>query len=169
MYYNSRPPFKHKTLVVDTQLASESPICISLEFLIKTLTSYNQAFENGDTQIKSQHFSTALVARYTFSLAGDTNALVRLSVFGSESSCSIDDIKPCSTNVTPDTPCYIPSAQGIGYVTRSCAVLSLESPKALQKLPPACLPSRQAWLCLKIGVRDMISIHRNVSTFRIAI
>jgi hypothetical protein len=80
-YYNSRPPFKHETLVVDTQLASRSPVCISLDFTIQTLTSCNQAFEKGNAQIKRQHFSTTLVARYTFSLAGDTNALVRLSVF----------------------------------------------------------------------------------------
>jgi hypothetical protein len=52
-----------------------------------------------------------------------------------------------------------PVRASIGYVTRSFAVLPFESPKALQKLRPACLPSRQVWLRLEIGVRDMISIY----------
>jgi hypothetical protein len=90
-YNNSRTLSKHETLVVDTQLALRSPGCISLNFTIQILTTCNQAFEQGNTQIKRQHFSTTLVARYTFSLAGDNNALVRLSVFCSNGFCNIDN------------------------------------------------------------------------------
>jgi hypothetical protein len=46
--------------------------------------------------------------------------------------------------------------------------IPLESPKALQKLRPACLPFRQVGLRLEIGVPDMISIHCKVNTFQIA-
>jgi hypothetical protein len=90
-YNNLRTLFKHETLVVDTQLASRSPGCISLNFTIQTLTTCNQAFEQGNTQIKRQHFSTTLVARYTFFLAGDTNALARLLVSCSNGFCSTND------------------------------------------------------------------------------
>jgi hypothetical protein len=138
--FNSRPPFKHETLVVNTQLASRSPVCIPLDFTIQTPTSCYQAFEQKNAEPKRQHFSTALIARYTFSLAGDTNALVRLSVFCSNGSrCNTNSWKLNSTRVTTDTPCYIPSAQGIGYVTCSVAVLPLESPKVLQKAPTSVL------------------------------
>src|SRR6476469_1980232 len=46
---------------------------------------------------------------------------------------------------------------------------STRSPKALQKLRPACLPSRQIWLRLEKGVRHVIREHSEISTFQIAL
>jgi hypothetical protein len=129
---NPRSPLNHKTLIVDTQLSSGSPVCISVDLSIQTLTSCNQAFEKGNTQIKSQYFSTALVVGNIFSPAGVSDAPKRLSVSCSDSTCSTDNWKPCSTTKTPDTPRYIPSARCVCHVFCSFAVLPLESPKALQ-------------------------------------
>jgi hypothetical protein len=140
-HHNSRSPFNHKTLIVDIQMASESPVCILLNLAIQTPTSCNQAFEKGNTQIKRQNFSTALVVGCIFFLARDGDTPKRLSVSCSDSPCSTDNLEPCSTTKTPDTPRYIPLAQCIGYVFRSFALLPFESLKALQKLRPACLPS----------------------------
>jgi hypothetical protein len=137
---NSISPLNHETLIVDTQLASRSPVCILLDLSIQTLTSCNQAFEKGNTQIKRQNFSAVLVVGCISFLARDGDAPKRLLVSCSNSPCSTNNLELCSTTKTPDTPRYIPSAQCIGYVLRSFAVLPLESPKALQKLRPACLP-----------------------------
>jgi hypothetical protein len=138
---NSRFLFNHETLIVDTQLSSGSPVCILLDLSIQTLTPCNQVFEKGNTQIKRQKFSTALVVGCISLLARDGDAPKRLSVSCSDSPCNTNNWKLCSTTKTPDTPRYIPSAQCVGYVFRSFAVLLLESPKTLQKRRPACLPS----------------------------
>jgi hypothetical protein len=121
-------------MIVDTELALGSPVCILLDFSIQTLTSCNQAFEKENTQIKRQNFSTALVAGCIFFLARDGGTPKRLSVSCIDSPCSTNNLELCSTTKTPDTPRYIPSAQCIGYVFRSFVVLPLKSPKALQKL-----------------------------------
>jgi hypothetical protein len=159
---NLRSLLNHETLIVDTQFASRSLVCILLDLPIQTLTSCNQAFEKGNTQIKRQNFRTASPK------ARDGDAPKRLSVSCSNSPCSTDNWKLCSTTKAPDTPRYIPSAQCIGYVFCSFAVLPLESLKALQKLRSACLPSGQVWLRVKIGVRHVIGIHGECSTFQLA-
>jgi hypothetical protein len=88
---NEAAPFKHKTLVIDTQLVLQSPGCISLDLIIKALTTCDQALEHVNAEIESQIVNTALIASHAFSLAGDTNALVRLLVFCSNSVCSFDN------------------------------------------------------------------------------
>jgi hypothetical protein len=141
MHNKSRSPFNHETLIVDTQMASRSSVCILLDLAIQTLTSCNQAFEKGNTQIKRQNFSTTLVVGCISFLARDGDTPKRLLVSCSDSPGSTNNLELCSTTKTLDTLRYIPSAQCIGYVCRSFAVLPLQSPKALQKLRPARLLS----------------------------
>jgi hypothetical protein len=140
---NSRSPLNHETLIVDTQLASRSSVCILLDLTIQILSSCNQAFEKGNTQIKRQNFSTALVVGCIAFPARDGDMPKRLSVSCSDSPCSYDILELCSMTKTPDTPRYIPLAQCIGYVFRSFAVLPVRSPKALQKLRKRCRNSDQ--------------------------
>jgi hypothetical protein len=103
-------------------------VCILLDLLIQTLTFCNEAFEEGNTQIKRQNFSTALVVGYISFLARDGDAPKRLSMSCSNSPCSTNNWKLCNTTKTPDTPLYIPSAQCVGYSFCSFAVLPFESP-----------------------------------------